>query len=133
MNRRLALRVCFGCFAAALFTMTHWPGLKVEGPVPRTDLWAHVIAFGLWCVFAHVCAFFGPVHSRRNLVCTLALSLVYAAVDEGLQAIPALNRHASLDDYIADAAGIIIATVAVAVFTSISGRHTERESARRVR
>lgn len=104
MNR--ALRACFWVFALALFIATHWPALKVEGPVERTDLWAHLAAFGLWAALLTFCGYFGPRLSTRNILRSGAVATLYACLDEGLQAIPALQRTFGWDDLAADMLGV---------------------------
>lgn len=105
--RRLAL----AAYALLLVAMTHWPALQVPEVAPRSDLWVHFAAFGLLMLLAAAGAFFGPVFAPRNIaICSLAC-LVFAAVDESTQAIPALRRHAGFDDYAANAGGILLATL----------------------
>ena len=43
-------RAGFICYALVLATATHWPKLRIEGPVPRPDLWIHFAAFGLFTI-----------------------------------------------------------------------------------
>lgn len=103
-------RVVFIVYAVSLFIATHWPNLRIEGaPIPRPDLLIHLVVFAVWGGLSQACAFFGPRLSLHNTAYTLLLGLLYAAADEALQGIPALNRHASVDDFIANAAGIAIA------------------------
>lgn len=105
-----ALRAAFWLFALALFIATHWPALKVEGPVERTDLWAHLAAFGLWAVLLASCGYFGRPLSARNILRSAALASLYACFDEGLQAIPALQRTFGWDDLAADVLGVWLAS-----------------------
>jgi hypothetical protein len=101
------LRAVFGVHAGTLFVLTHWPNLKVEGPMPRPDLWAHFIFFGGWCAFATLAGLFGPALSPANIAQSSMLALTYAAFDEGLQAIPALGRTCALDDFGANTIGVL--------------------------
>jgi VanZ family protein len=112
-------RWVFAIYAPALFVATHWPKLQVDGPIPRTDLLAHVTVFGGWGLLATMSGFFGEPLSRRNIIRTWMVGLVYAAIDEGLQAIPAIRRVASLDDYAANAMGITLAAVLLAVVAGV--------------
>lgn len=105
----LLTRFLFGMYAGGLFIGTHMPQVRIEGPLPRTDLWIHVSVFGCWNGFMTASRVFGPALSRRNIALSTAVSLAYAAVDEGLQAIPALQRVAAIDDYAANALGILLA------------------------
>jgi VanZ family protein len=104
-------RWAFWPFAVALFIATHWPQLRVDGPIPRTDLVAHFTVFGTWGLLATASAFFGPALSRRNIARTWVVGVIYAAIDEGLQLIPALGRVAALDDFAANATGITLAAL----------------------
>lgn len=108
MNR--ARRAPFWLFALALFIATHWPALKVQGPVERTDLWAHLAAFGLWAVLLASCGYFGRPLSPRNVLRCAAVASLYACLDEGLQAIPALRRTFGWDDLAADVLGVWLAS-----------------------
>ncbi len=106
-------RGAFVVFAIVLFTGTHWPQLRIEGPVPRTDLWLHFIAFGLWTALFGFADFIGPWRHPATPLRLMACGLVYAAVDEGLQLIPVLGRHASLQDYTANAVGVLLGSIGV--------------------
>lgn len=103
----------FGAYAVLLFTATHYPNLQVPGPVPRTDLFVHVGAFGSWMLAASWCAWFGPATSMRNVVRTWFIAVLYAGFDEGLQAIPALHRTCAWDDFGANVLGITLAGAAL--------------------
>lgn len=116
-------RWAFAPYAVALFIATHWPKLQVHGPIPRSDLVVHLAVFGGWGILATLCGFFGEPLSRRNIVRTWMLGLVYAAIDESLQAIPVLQRVAALDDYAANATGITLAAVLLAVVAEIRNRN----------
>lgn len=105
-------RWAFWLFAAILFTATHWPHLKIEGPLPRTDLWLHVGAFSTWAFFLGMSAFFSPPGTGRNFLLTLAIGTAYACLDEGLQLIPALGRTAGWDDLTGDIGGILLGALA---------------------
>lgn len=111
-------RIAFALYAALLFTGTHWPKLKIEGPVPRPDLFIHFAAFGLWAFLFGLCAFFAPNAPRfsaKNYLITFIAGLAYAAIDEGLQAIPALHRTCAWDDYAANAIGVLLGTIMLGI------------------
>lgn len=110
------IRLAFAAYAVVLFVGTHWPKLNIQGPVPRSDLWVHLVAFGMWSVLVTLCGFFGPRLSRRNLVLSWVLALGYACIDEGLQGIPALGRTCAWDDLTMNAAGITTASAALAAW-----------------
>ena len=103
-----AARWCFGAYAATLFVATHWPNLKIEG-TGRPDLFVHVAAFGLFAALMIVARFFGPALSIRNIGAVAVIATVYAGIDEWMQAIPWIKRHAAWDDWLADVGGIAIA------------------------
>ncbi|HEX8877320.1 MAG TPA: VanZ family protein [Phycisphaerales bacterium] len=109
-----ALRLAFAAYAVLLFLGTHWPQLNIQGPVPRSDLWVHLVAFGTWSALVTLCGFFGPRLSARNLLLSWILALGYACLDEGLQGIPALGRTCAWDDLAMNACGITLASLALA-------------------
>lgn len=108
-------RAAFLTFAVALFTATHWPALKIAGPVPRTDLWLHVSAFAVWTVLFGFAEFIGPWRDRSTPLRLIACGIVYAAMDELTQAIPVLNRFATLDDYIANTVGVFLGATIITI------------------
>lgn len=103
------LRWIFVGYAILLFTLTHWPKFAVPmGPVPRGDLFQHLVAFGGWSVLFTACGFFGRWNSRRNLGLSMLTGVVYGCIDEGLQAIPVINRVFGWDDMLFNTAGVLI-------------------------
>ncbi|MFN0131836.1 MAG: VanZ family protein [Phycisphaerales bacterium] len=108
---RAARRIAFWAYAVALFVLTHKPKFTVPGP-PRIDLVAHAAAFGLWTILLIAAGFFGPPLSIRNITIVAPVAVVYAAIDEALQAIPWVRRHAAWDDWAMDCVGIALALVA---------------------
>lgn len=100
-------------FAIVLFTATHWPQLKLPlGPVPRPDLLQHLVAFGLWAFLFVRCGWFGPWQGWRNIALGFLIAAVYAAVDEGLQAIPLINRVFGWDDLAFNTFGVWLGIIA---------------------
>lgn len=109
LSRRRALwRGLAIAFLIVLATATHWPKLRIDGPIHRTDIWIHVAAFGVLGGLITLCAWFGPVTSRRNLAWAWVVGVVYAAIDETTQAIPILGRTAAWDDFFADVTGVTL-------------------------
>ncbi len=96
----------FGAYAGLLFMLTHWPRMKIDAPIPRPDLAAHMAAFVLWTVLMAWSAWFGPPRSARNALTSAGLAAGYAALDEGLQAIPFLHRVAAWEDFAFDLLGV---------------------------
>src|SRR5262249_40702268 len=91
-----------------------WPKLELPGP-EGSDKIVHALAFGTWMVIASAQGWFGTPLSDRNLLRTLLVSAAYGAADEGLQAIPFVHRTAALDDYAANAGGIMLAAFGLLV------------------
>ena len=93
-------RTRFAFYAAALFVATHWPALVLPSVVPVSDKTIHFVAWGVWLALL-----------ARAWKMPLALLLVVGVgcsiADEASQAIPALNRHASLMDAVANALGVV--------------------------
>jgi hypothetical protein len=119
----------FGVYAGVLFVGTHWPALRIEGPVRRPDLIVHFGAFGLWTFLLMMCGVWGRVSSWRNLGWSVMVGLAYAGIDEGLQAVPALRRTCAWDDYAANAGGVLIAAGVVALGARVaSGWWGRREA-----
>ena len=118
---RALARVAFVTYALVLVTATHWPQLRIEGgPVPRPDLFIHVTAFGLWTCLLIATQLLGPWRSKPAIAKAVVVGLIYAAVDEGTQAIPALGRTVALDDYGANALGVTLAGVAAMIAAAIA-------------
>jgi VanZ family protein len=126
---RKLCRVGFVCFAVVLFTMTHWPALKVRNVVPRSDLWIHASAFTAWTLLCILASLFdtNPL-SRRNILLSMLAGVAYAGFDELTQAIPILHRTCAWDDFFADALGVVIAGV-VAILLSRKARASADTSA----
>lgn len=119
-------RWTFAVYALALFIATHWPALVIEGPVPRSDLYIHVFAFALWTTLLLACRFWGRFGSWANVARCVPLALAYAAVDEGLQAIPALHRTAAWDDFAANASGVLLAGAAAFMLGRMTNPRSDR-------
>lgn len=111
----------FAVYALALFTATHTPRLTI--PLPgRPDLFVHAAVFGTWTGLLIACAFFGPVLSARNTLWCVLIATGYSALDEGLQAIPALHRTAAWDDWGANMIGVVGAGAAALVAGVVRAR-----------
>jgi hypothetical protein len=116
VTRGRARRAVFAAYALALFTATHWPrlALPMEG---RPDLWIHCGIFAAWTGLLIACGFFGRPLSGRNIALCVLAGVLYAAVDELLQAIPALHRTAAWDDWGLDVLGVCIAAALAALLS----------------
>lgn len=109
---RRGVRAAFFGFAFTLFAATHWPALRVPNVVPRSDLWIHASAFGLWTSLLVACRFFTPrAMTSRNILGCVAIGIAYGGFDELTQAIPVLHRTCAWDDWGADSTGAILAGV----------------------
>lgn len=103
--------VAFIVYAVALFVLTHWPRLSVTVPgVDRPDLFVHASVFGLWTLLLWRSGLVGSFDNRQTVLWAGVIGLGYAALDEGLQAVPMIGRHAAWDDLAANATGVLAAT-----------------------
>lgn len=110
--RRRTRRIAFVVFAAALFIGTHIPDLRVRvGTIERPDLLIHLTAFGSWFALLLATEWFGAWRSTRSIAVCAVIAATYAAVDEGSQSVPGLNRTAAWDDFAANVLGVTIAAL----------------------
>lgn len=98
----------FAGFAALLFVGTHWPQLRIHGPIQRPDLVVHLVAFGIWGLGLCLTGLLGEPGSRTTAARCLGVGVFYAAFDEATQMIPALGRFAGWDDYLFNLIGLLI-------------------------
>jgi len=121
-------RAAFVVYALVLVTLTHWPNLKVDAGIPRTDLWAHATAYGLWTLLLLAAGWLGPRLSWKNLALGTPVALAWAGLDELSQGIPGLGRFVTWADYGANAVGVLIGSggwiVIVAMNTPRAGEQT---------
>ncbi len=107
--RRLRI-AAFISIAVLLFVGTHWPQLRIDGPIERPDLVVHLVAFGLWGLAFCVSGLLGEPGTIGNASRCLGVGVIYAAFDESTQMIPALGRFAGLDDYAFNVIGLLLGT-----------------------
>ena len=107
-------RTRFAIYAAALFVATHWPALVLPEVVPVSDKTIHFVAWGIWLALLSSAW-------KIPLGFLLVTGFVCSVADEASQAIPALNRHASLMDAVANVIGIVAVWSLV-----VSGQHRAR-------
>lgn len=124
-RRGRVIAFLFGVYAGVLFVGTHWPALRIEGPIRRPDLVVHFGAFGTWAFLMMMCGVWGRVASWRNVGWSVVAALLYAGLDEGLQAIPVIRRTCAWDDYAANAGGVLIAAAVVVVVGKIAKRRAK--------
>jgi VanZ family protein len=125
---RTGARAVFVVYALVIVTLTHWPGMQIEGPVPRSDLWAHLGAFGLWGLLFGCAGWFGRPDTRRGFLAAWGVGIVYTAIDEATQAIPALRRVAAWDDWAANLMGFTLGLIASAVLLRVLDRAGSRSA-----
>ncbi len=127
--RRLA-RLAFWGYAVLLFVATHWPNLRIESSViDRPDILIHMCCFGMWTLLLIGTGYLAPgardpvaessgvrgwiriTTDVRTVLLAGAVALLYAAFDEVTQGVPGLGRTVAWDDYAANSAGIVIASI----------------------
>jgi VanZ family protein len=116
-------RIAFWLYVPALFTATHWPNLKLPA-TGRPDLYVHVSVFGTWTALLIATGYFGPPLSKRNIGICWLIAAAYSAMDEGLQAIPFVHRHAGFDDWGANMLGVSAAALIALLIARRSPRGT---------
>lgn len=105
---RTLVRIAWIIYALGLCTATHWPGIVIDGPIPRTDIVIHLVCFGGWTALFIACGFFGPPLSRRNILRSWVIAAIYCIIDEVTQGIPGINRVVDPMDALANLAGTTI-------------------------
>lgn len=125
---RRAVRIFFFGFAALLAFGTHWPSLRLPEPggFTRMDLLLHAGAFFVWTSLLTACGFFGAPLTRRNIAASAVIGAVYAALDEGTQAIPGLHRHVGLDDLLMNWTGVALGAGGAALAALAKRARTDR-------
>ncbi len=125
ISARLLWRIAFIIYAFVLLGLTLWPNLNVPGPVPRTDLYAHFAAFGLFTVLLTLTRWLGPIGSLEALLLTFIFASGFAVIDEAAQSHPYFRRQSVPDDLAANMGGIalgLIATVALRFLAPLHAR-----------
>lgn len=89
---------------AVTFVTTHWPRLVFTAEAP-SDKVLHAITFGVLAFLVWRARW---VTSVRAL---LVVMIAFAAFDERTQSLELFKRHTSMDDWIADVLGILIAAL----------------------
>ena len=112
---RGAWRAVFVLAALVVTTGTHWPKLTLGQPDQPIDKLLHCTAF------AGLTAFLVRTGWIRPLWAAGAVMLAWGAVDEVTQGIPGLQRSVDLDDWLADATGVLLALAFTAAFALQGG------------
>ncbi len=110
----------FGMCVGTVFMLTHYPQLTLPFP-GRPDLVAHMSMYGVWTLLCGACGWFGRPLGELNIWRSSAVSLVYCGLDEWSQAIPFIRRTAALDDFGANALGVMLATALLLVIARLAG------------
>lgn len=92
---------------ATVFTATHWPNLQLDMPLRGSDKVLHAVAF---MVLALV---WWPTGLIRGVAPFALVAAGWSIVDESLQALPFVHRHAGVEDGVANLCGIAIAVMAI--------------------
>ncbi len=110
--------------------LTHWPQLTL--PMPgRPDLVAHMGLFGLWTLLCTSCGWFGPILSETNIWRSGGVSLVYSGLDEWSQSLPFIRRFSALDDFGANALGVMTVTGVLLVISRLTSADASANIMRR--
>lgn len=104
-------------YTGLLLTATHWPGLAIHGPVDRTDLIIHVGVFLVWGVLLGLSGLVG-----RSAGLLLICGVLFAVFDETTQ--PLFDRTFDPFDLLADVAGVLLASGAMALLWRRSARRS---------
>ena len=121
-----AARGLFLAYVGLLLVLTHWPRLKLPTEqIPRPDVLVHMGAFAIWTFLCVRAGFFGPRGSARNICLAALISLAYASIDEGSQAIPWFHRTCAWDDYAADLLGVGAGLALALLVTSIDDSRSD--------
>ena len=94
-----------------IFVLTHTPPPEAAEPPPYNDKVAHFFGYLVLSGLLYLTLWINKPAWRRTALLTIVIVLSYGVVDELLQ-IP-FRRHASLDDWLTDAAGTFVAVGAL--------------------
>ena len=121
--RRVITYFLTASYWIALFILTHTPAeqLPITGVA---DKLAHFLAYAILGLLIFASLWIAGTPPKRTILVTLALGFIYGVADELLQ-IP-VGRDCELQDWLADAAGILASVVALALtrqFSTMSHHH----------
>lgn len=113
-------RTAFIVYTIVLLYATHRPQLTIDGPVARSDLYVHVLAFGLWTALLWGAgARTRAMRWRMRYIALCAvIGLAFGATFEATQAIPLVGRQFDVTDMAANAVGAL----AVACMLALASR-----------
>lgn len=101
--------VGFVLYTIVLVTATHWPGVTIEGPVARPDLFVHLGAFSVWTVLLGLSGLIGRCPKRLVIWATLFL-----VADETTQ--PLFDRQFDWLDLVANFGGVLVGLVVMVLW-----------------
>jgi VanZ family protein len=126
LTSQRARRVVFWVYTVALFAATHWPKVELPGP-PNTDKVLHIVVFGAWTFLFAVAGYLRPIRRPVSLLAIGLIAAAWAGLDELLQEIPIIHRHATIKDYVANLIGVgagLVAAVAASPVVETIDRDT---------
>jgi VanZ family protein len=117
-----------GCWAG-LFVITHVPVPKGVPVARGMDKVIHLVAYFALATLGGRAAVSRGVHvTPRWIVTWTVVYAVYAVLDEALQGLSLVNRSASLTDWLADVAGLLLAAALLWMYPNPTrGNATEVE------
>jgi len=92
---------------AIVFTATHWPNLQLDLPMRGSDKVLHAVAFMALALV------WWPTRFIRSVPLFALAAASWSILDELLQALPVVHRHAGVEDAVANLCGIAIATLVI--------------------
>ncbi|MEZ6318220.1 MAG: VanZ family protein [Phycisphaerales bacterium] len=122
---RTAIRAVFALATLTLLTATHWPGIKIDGPMPRPDMWVHAITYAVWTGLLLATGLVGSPASPRAAVLAVIVGVAFGAFDESTQ--PLFHRTADITDLLADTIGAMLGSGTI---WAIARRHAASTTAR---
>jgi VanZ family protein len=90
-----------------VFTATHWPNLQLDLPMRGSDKVLHAVAFMMLALV------WWPTGFVRSVPLFALAAASWSILDEALQALPFVHRHAGVEDAVANLCGIAIATLVI--------------------
>ncbi|MBX3373160.1 MAG: VanZ family protein [Phycisphaeraceae bacterium] len=82
---------------------THWPQLSMPAQVPGSDKVVHLLVFGGLLIL------FWRSRWTRSRMLAVVIVAAWSVVDEASQALPGINRHATVRDAMANVMGVLVA------------------------
>lgn len=116
---RLPLHLLTAAYWLTILALTHWPAQRLP-KLPPNDKLLHVLAYGPLGGLLFLCLWHARPHRPHFTWLVLPIGLAYGVLDELTQ--PWFNRTAAFDDWVADAVGLVIATVIMTLFRRLVER-----------